>query len=110
LLGQLPTPNLEDKVSVFMTPRDRVAQLYPQALDTHFSRLLRHAWVTVGLFLVPATTLDDSKEKYGNIFLHRKYTQQSSNMYISLQFFYRFRVYTLIIRRVVYKLKRYYIK
>jgi hypothetical protein len=26
-----------------------VAQLYPQALGTHFSRLLRHAWVTVGL-------------------------------------------------------------
>jgi hypothetical protein len=28
-----------------------VAQLYPQAPATHFSRLLRHAWVTVGLFL-----------------------------------------------------------
>jgi fatty acid desaturase len=27
-----------------------VAQLYPQALGTHFSRLLRHEWVTVGLF------------------------------------------------------------
>jgi hypothetical protein len=27
-----------------------VAQLYPQTLGTHFSRLLRHAWVTVGLF------------------------------------------------------------
>jgi hypothetical protein len=36
-----------------MTPGDRVAQLYPQALGTHFSRLLRHAWVTVGLFLNP---------------------------------------------------------
>jgi hypothetical protein len=32
-----------------MAPGDRVAQLYPQALGTHFSRLLRHAWVTVGL-------------------------------------------------------------
>jgi hypothetical protein len=30
-----------------------VAQLYPQALGTHFSRLLRHAWVTVGLFFNP---------------------------------------------------------
>jgi hypothetical protein len=30
-----------------------VAQLYPQALDTHFSRLLRHAWVTVGLLFNP---------------------------------------------------------
>jgi hypothetical protein len=53
LLVQLPTPNLEDQTSVFMTPGDRVAQLYPQALGTHFSRLLRHAWVTVGLFFNP---------------------------------------------------------
>jgi hypothetical protein len=30
-----------------------VVQLYPQALGTHFSRLLRHAWVTVGLFFNP---------------------------------------------------------
>jgi hypothetical protein len=30
-----------------------VAQLYPQALGTHFSRLLRHAWVTVGLSFNP---------------------------------------------------------
>jgi hypothetical protein len=34
-------------------PGDRVAQLYPQALGTHFCRLLRHAWVTVGLFFTP---------------------------------------------------------
>jgi hypothetical protein len=53
LLVQPPTPNLEDQVSVFMTPGDRVAQLYPQALGTHFSRLLRHEWVTVGLFFNP---------------------------------------------------------
>jgi hypothetical protein len=33
-----------------MTPGDSVAQLHPQALGIHFSRLLRHAWVTVGLF------------------------------------------------------------
>jgi hypothetical protein len=30
-----------------------MAQLYPQAPGSHFSRLLRHAWVTVGLFLFP---------------------------------------------------------
>jgi hypothetical protein len=36
-----------------MTPGDKVAQLYPQAPGTHFSRLLRHAWVTVGLFFNP---------------------------------------------------------
>jgi hypothetical protein len=34
-------------------PADRVAQLYSQALGTHFSRLLRHAGVTVGLFFNP---------------------------------------------------------
>jgi len=33
-----------------------VAQLYPQAPSTHFSRLLRHAWATVGLFFSPVTT------------------------------------------------------
>jgi hypothetical protein len=53
LLVQRLAPNLEDQVSVFMTPGDRVAQLYPQVLGTHFSRLLRHAWVTVGLFFNP---------------------------------------------------------
>jgi hypothetical protein len=53
LLVQRPTPNLEDQVSLFMTPGDRMAQLYPQALGAHFSRLLRHAWVTVGLFFNP---------------------------------------------------------
>jgi hypothetical protein len=36
-----------------LTPGDRVAQLYPQALGTHFSRLLRHECVTVGLFFNP---------------------------------------------------------
>jgi hypothetical protein len=34
-------------------PWGRVAQLYPQALGTHFSRLLRHECVTVGLFFNP---------------------------------------------------------
>jgi hypothetical protein len=53
LLVQGPTPNLEDQASIFMTPGDSVAQLYTQALGTHFSRLLRHAWVTVGLFFNP---------------------------------------------------------
>jgi hypothetical protein len=48
-----PAPNLEDQVSVFMAPGDRVTQLYPQALGIHFSRLLRYAWVTVGLFFNP---------------------------------------------------------
>jgi hypothetical protein len=34
-------------------PQRQGAQLYPQALGTHFSRLLRYTWVTVGLFFNP---------------------------------------------------------
>jgi hypothetical protein len=45
LLAPRPTPIPEDQASVFIFPRGKVA--------THFSRLLRHAWVTVGLFLFP---------------------------------------------------------
>jgi hypothetical protein len=33
-----------------------MAQLYPQAPSTHFSRLLRHAWATVGTLFSPVTT------------------------------------------------------
>jgi hypothetical protein len=32
LLAPRPTPNLEDQVSIFMTPGDRVTQLHPRAL------------------------------------------------------------------------------
>jgi hypothetical protein len=49
LLVHRPTPNLEDQASIFMTPRDRVAQLYPQALGG----LLGQEWVTMGLFFNP---------------------------------------------------------
>jgi hypothetical protein len=38
LVAPRPTPIPEDQASVFISPRGRVA--------THFSRLLRHAWVT----------------------------------------------------------------
>jgi hypothetical protein len=31
-----PTPNLEDQVSVLMSPSDRVAQLYPKASGSLF--------------------------------------------------------------------------
>jgi hypothetical protein len=41
--------NLEDQASVFISPTGRVAQLYPQAPGTHFIRLLRHSWATLGL-------------------------------------------------------------
>jgi hypothetical protein len=63
LLVRRPTPNLEDQASVFMTHGDRVAQLYPQALGTHFSRLVRHAWVKVGLLFNPG-------HHAGNVDLH----------------------------------------
>jgi hypothetical protein len=45
LLAPRPTPIPEYQASLFISPRGRVA--------THFSRLLRHAWVTVGLYLFP---------------------------------------------------------
>jgi hypothetical protein len=45
LLAPRQTPIPEDQASVFISPSSRVA--------THFSRLLRHVWVTVGLFLFP---------------------------------------------------------
>jgi hypothetical protein len=40
-----PTPILEDQASVYISHRGRVT--------THFSHLLRHSGVTVGLFLFP---------------------------------------------------------
>jgi hypothetical protein len=55
LLAPCPTPTLEDQASVFISLRGRVAQLYPQTRGTHFSRLLQHTWVTVGLYS-PLTT------------------------------------------------------
>jgi hypothetical protein len=45
VVSPTPNPHPGDQGSVFISPRGRVA--------THFSRLLRHAWVTVGLFLFP---------------------------------------------------------
>jgi hypothetical protein len=45
LLASRSTPIPEGQASLFISPIRRVA--------THFSRLLRHAWVTVGLFLFP---------------------------------------------------------
>jgi hypothetical protein len=45
LLAPRQTPIPEDQASAFISPRGRVA--------TYFSRLLQHAWITVGLFLFP---------------------------------------------------------
>jgi hypothetical protein len=45
LLTPRLTPIPEDQASLFISPRGRVA--------SHLSRLLRHTWVTLGLFLFP---------------------------------------------------------
>jgi hypothetical protein len=45
-----PPPNLEDQVSIFISPGPLDGPVIPQAPSTHFSRLLRHVWATVGLF------------------------------------------------------------
>jgi hypothetical protein len=50
-----PAPNPQpggSGLGIYNPPGDRVSQLYPQALGTHFSRLLQ-AWVTMGLFFNP---------------------------------------------------------
>ena len=46
------TSKLEDSSHIY-NPWDWVTQLYPDALGTHFGRILRHAWATVGLFFNP---------------------------------------------------------
>jgi hypothetical protein len=58
------TPNLQDQASVFMTPGDRVTQLYPQALGTHFCRRLLHAWAMLGLFLSSGHHMEKSYDRF----------------------------------------------
>jgi len=60
--GSSLTPNhmLVDEASLFMFPGGTVAQLHPLALGIHFSRLLRQAWTTLRLFLLPVTTREFS--------------------------------------------------
>jgi hypothetical protein len=53
IVSPAPNPQPGGRGLRIYEPGDRVAQLYPQALGTHFSRLLRHEWVTVGLFFNP---------------------------------------------------------
>jgi hypothetical protein len=45
IVSPKPNPHPGEPGFCIISPRGRVA--------THFSRLLRHAWVTVGLFLFP---------------------------------------------------------
>jgi hypothetical protein len=56
IVSPTPNPLPEDQAFVFITPRGMVA--------THFSRLLRHAWVTVGLFLFPGHHTGIDKRNY----------------------------------------------
>jgi hypothetical protein len=51
-----PNPQPVGPVRRIYNPRGKVAQLYLQALGTHFVRLLRPAWASVGLFFSPVTT------------------------------------------------------
>jgi hypothetical protein len=53
LEGRVVSPTPNPHPGGLISSRGRVAQLYPQAPGSHFSRLLWHAWVTVGLFLFP---------------------------------------------------------
>ena len=56
VVGLLPSPQPAGPVHFIYNPLGRVAQLYPQALGTHFSRLLQPAWAAVGLFCSLVTT------------------------------------------------------
>jgi hypothetical protein len=52
IVSPAPNPQPEDQASVFMTPRDRVAQLYPQALSysiviMHHRRIHFHVYLYV---------------------------------------------------------------
>jgi hypothetical protein len=50
VVSPMPNPQLRGQVSVFISPRDKVAQLYPWALGFPFSRLLWQAGKTVEVF------------------------------------------------------------
>jgi hypothetical protein len=65
IVGPAPNPQPGGPGLRIYDPGDRVAQLYPQALGTHFNCLLRHAWVTVGLFFNPGHHTDNTQ-----FFLH----------------------------------------
>jgi hypothetical protein len=53
LVSPAPNPQPGGTGLRIYDPRRHGGPAIPQALDNHFSRLLRHAWVTVGLFFNP---------------------------------------------------------
>jgi hypothetical protein len=58
VVSPAPNSNLEDQASVFVTPGDRMAQLYPQPLGTHFSRQYDMHELQWDYSLIPVTTRD----------------------------------------------------
>jgi hypothetical protein len=58
ILSPAPNPQPGGPGLCIYDPQRQGCPAKPQALGTDFSRLLQHAWVTVGLFLIPATTWD----------------------------------------------------
>jgi hypothetical protein len=85
IVGPAPNPQPRGPGLRIYDPGDRVAQLYPQALGIHFIRLLRHAWVTVGLFSNPGHHTGD-KERYGYENLHTVITYFKTSLECYLQF------------------------
>jgi hypothetical protein len=54
IVSPLPNPQPGGQGLCIYDPQRQGGPATPQALGTHFSRLLRHAWVTVGLFFNPS--------------------------------------------------------
>jgi hypothetical protein len=67
IVSPAPNPQPGEPGLRINDPGYRVAQLYPQALGTHFSRLLRHAWVTVGLLFNPGHHTGGSMQLHDQI-------------------------------------------
>jgi len=80
----LPNSQPGGPVHSIYNPRCRVTQLYPQERGTHFGRLLRPEWATVGLIFSPVTTRVEEKhtelkkfnemQQYADIYLLLNYS------------------------------------
>jgi hypothetical protein len=62
-----PTPNLEDRVPVDLSPRKSVAQLYPPGTGFPFHRLLRLAGLRWGYSNPPPLWGENSDNSYENM-------------------------------------------
>jgi hypothetical protein len=68
-----------------------VAQLYPQAPSTHFSRLLRHAWATHHTTktvetggIAPSIHNLDTKRSFGRFTSRERVSGASKNIFLSV--------------------------